>query len=474
MGAALALLLAGCASGDAVPHATPATSAPATTAATTPTTAPTATTAAAAPSTPGCPAVPARATPDPARPHYTLTADVQPATGAVDGRLQVRFTPDLDTDHLVFRLWPNGPPTSPGGAATAKLDASDVTVAQKPATTNLDDPTTLVVRAGAPFRAGQPVDVAMAWHLQVSGPADDRVSRNGDAMRLGSFFPILPWEPGVGWDTDPAVGGFAEASTAPTADFDVTVSVPSGFSVLASGTPDPAKPGHFTATAMRDVAASIGRFTTASKVANAPQPVQVTVGVEQGLPTTPGAYLDVAVRSLEDFGRRFGPYPWPTFTLAVTPDLGGGIEYPGHVMEGPDNAGVTSHEVGHQWFYGLVGNDQGRDPWLDEGLASWAEARFDGTLDKFNSRIIPAAVRHMVGQPMTFWSTRPQNYQDGVYTQGVQALSALGSPDLVDCALRIYVAQNAYRIARQSDLIRAASAVFPNAAATLTSFGAKP
>ena len=62
-----------------------------------------------------------------------------------------------------------------------------------------------------------------------------------------------------------------------------------------------------------------------------------------------------------------------TFTLAITPQLGGGIEYPGHVMQGQNTLGVTSHEVGHQWFYGLVGNDQGRDPWLDEGLATWAE-----------------------------------------------------------------------------------------------------
>ena len=462
--AALALLLVSCTAGDYRSAPTPPTTASPST------TAPDTTTSVLArATTAGCPAVPSRATPDPARSRYTLSADVHPADGTVNGQLRVIFTPDQDTDRLVFRLWPNGP----GSAAAARLETGPVTVSGRPATSTLDDPTTLVVRTGATFRAGQPVDTALSWHLTVTGAANDRVSRNGDAMRLGSFFPILPWEPGVGWDTDPAVGGFAEASTAPTADFDLTVTVPDGYGVLASGMADPARPGHFTATSMRDVALSVGKFTTASAVAMAPQPVQVTVGIQQGLPGSVATYLDRVVRSLEDYGKRFGPYPWPAFTLAVTPALGGGIEYPGHVMQGPDTLGVTSHEVGHQWFYGLVGNDQGRDPWLDEGLATWAEARFDNTLATFKARVIPPVAKDQLGQPMTFWSAHSDAYQDGVYTQGTQALAALGDPSLVDCALRIYVAVNAYRIARQADLVHAAAAVFPDAAATLAAYGVR-
>jgi hypothetical protein len=120
-----------------------------------------------------------------------------------------------------------------------------------------------------------------------------------------------------------------------------------------------------------------------------------------------------------------------------------------------------------------VGDDQGRDPWLDEGLATWAEARFDGTLAKFRARVIPAVAKNMVGQPMTFWTAHQDAYQDGVYTQGAQALAALGDPAMVDCALRVYVALNAYRIARQPDLVRAAATVFPDAAATLAAYGVK-
>ena len=464
---ALALALSACTAGDSVPSGGRGVASTSTTAA-----APT-TTATLAPATaPACPTIPPRATPDPARPKYTLRADVNPADGTVAGQLRVLFTPDIDTDRLVFRLWPNGPRSAP---AASKLETGQVTIAGRPASSALDDPTTLSVRTGATFRAGQTLDVSMPWELRVPGAANDRISRNGDSMRLGSFFPILPWEPGVGWATDPPAGGFAEASTAPTADFDLTVVLPEGYDVLASGERDPGRPGRFTATAMRDVAMSIGRFENLAGVAMAPQAVQVTVGMHRGTVDNDGvpAYLARVIAALEDFGRRFGPYPWPAFSLAITPQLGGGIEYPGHVMQGNNTLGVTSHEVGHQWFYGLVGNDQGRDPWLDEGLASWAEARMENRLAQFKARIIPPVAKNMVGEPMTFWADKAQVYSAGVYTQGAQALAALGDPELVDCALRVYVAQNAYRIARQPDLVKAAGTVFPDAAATLTAYGVK-
>jgi aminopeptidase N len=158
----------------------------------------------------------------------------------------------------------------------------------------------------------------------------------------------------------------------------------------------------------------------------------------------------------------------------LTPDLHGGIEYPGFVHQGPGSGGrTTPHELGHQWFYGLVGNDQGRDPWLDEGLASYAEARFENTLSSFRSRTIPADARGRVGAPMTYWEPRQSSYYRGVYVQGAQAIAALGDPGLVDCALRHYVARNAFRIARTGDLVAAMQAVFPDAAARMAPYGVR-
>ena len=435
---------------------------------TAPTTAPGAPSSAPAqPATPSCPAVPAQASPPVSRPAYVLDVHVLLDANIVEGGTTVRFTPDLPTDRLVFRLWPNSPRTA---AAGARLDVGPVAVDGRPAEARLTDPTTLVVSLPAVLRAGERVEAAVPWRLTLPGPANDRIARDGDAVRLGSFFPILAWEPGVGWAVEPATGLFAEASVATTADFELSVTSPAGLTVMASG--EPAGPGRWRATGVRDVALSVGRFVVAEGVAHAPGPVTVTVGVHEPVGESPASYLDKVVRSLEDFASRFGPYPYPRLTLAVTPGLGGGIEYPGHILQGPRTIGrTTSHEIGHMWFYSLVGNNQGRDPWLDEGLASWAEARFEGTLDSFANRSVPAAGRGRLAEPMTYWARHPDAYYRSVYVQGAQALAALGDADLVDCALRHYVAANAFRVARPADLVASLEKVFPDASAVLARFG---
>src|SRR5207248_10679325 len=103
-----------------------------------------------------------------------------------------------------------------------------------------------------------------------------------------------------------------------------------------------------------------------------------------------------------------------------------------------------------------------------------AEARSEGALPAFLARTIPPAARGRLGEPMTFWSERFADYYRGVYVQGVQALASLGDPGRVDCALRVYVARNAYRIARQADLVAALVTVFPDARARLATYGVRP
>ncbi|MFN2504383.1 MAG: hypothetical protein ABR540_09150 [Acidimicrobiales bacterium] len=418
---------------------------------------------------PSCPSVPERRPSDPARPRYVLNMDVQPPTGLVQGTVDVRFTPDLDTDRLVFRLWPNGPRQQGFGA---RMEAGPAEVDGRPAESSLEEPTVFVVRPAAALRAGQTVQVRLPWRLQLPFNARDRLSSERESIRMGSFVPLLEWEPGTGWVTEPPTTRFAEASTAPTADFDITVSSPPGFGVIATGTPD--GPGHWTATAMRDVSVAVGRFTTVTGTANAPDPVQVTVGVDAAVGESPQPYLDRAIAVLEASSRRFGPYPWPAFAVSVTPGISTGVEYPGHILHGPGTAtDILTHEVGHQWFYSLVGNNQARDPWLDEALTTWVEARYEGTVEDYRARPIPAGARGRTTAPMTFWDQRDDFYV-GAYVQGAQALAALGEPDLVDCALRIFAAQNAYRIARAADFVTAASAVFPDAASVLAGYGIRP
>ncbi len=97
--------------------------------------------------------------------------------------------------------------------------------------------------------------------------------------------------------------------------------------------------------------------------------------------------LDALRFALPYFSRLFGKYPYPTLTVVHPPEYArnaGGMEYPTLITTGgpwyADYLGVravedvTIHELGHQWFYGLVGTDEHAWPFLDEGLNTFAEA----------------------------------------------------------------------------------------------------
>ena len=374
------------------------------------------------------------------------------------------FTPNLDTSRLVFRLWPNGPRQRREGMELTVGAATDGEGRPLPA--RRPDPTTLLIPHA--LRRGDSITVRLPWHLRVPRTSSDRIARFRHGIRLGSFFPILAWDPRRGWVTDRPAPILAETSTSPVADFDVRVTVPAGARALVSGSP--VAPGRWRATAVRDVAVAAGRFKVATGTALAPRPVSVRVAVA-GNAQVPGDVLDLAKRTLRELGRRYGAYPWSSYTVVATPDLGAeGIEYPTLVYIG--SASIVTllvhHETAHQWFYSLVGNDQARDPWLDEALATWAQVRLSGGLP---SEFGPVGAVRDVGAPVAAFGRNNARYFRDVYGGGVEALASLHADGKVDCALKLYAARAAYEIAQPSDLLNALDDVIPGASSRLRRYG---
>ena len=76
-----------------------------------------------------------------------------------------------------------------------------------------------------------------------------------------------------------------------------------------------------------------------------------------------------------------------------------------------------------------------------------------------------------MGAPMSYWDHNQGAYFAGVYAQPVQVLQSFGSEPKVECALRRYVARNAYRIATDADAVAAFSTEFPDARAVFAHAG---
>jgi hypothetical protein len=139
------------------------------------------------------------------------------------------------------------------------------------------------------------------------------------------------------------------------------------------------------------------------------------------------AYATDAVKRYE---RWFGPYPYKTLSI-VDGYFGGGMEYPQLVIIGMDEDFITRffelgviHEIGHQWFYGVVGNNETDEAWLDEGFTTYTEMRYfedkygkQGSLLK--SSIIPPFTDQYY-QHLFYYLTRTNGLEQPVLTPGYE------------------------------------------------------
>jgi hypothetical protein len=420
----------------------------------------------------------AYAQPDPKRPVIRLTFDVDDAHAHVTGTEHVVFTPDRPVTELVFRLWPNGPASAANGARL------DVTRATYPAALSEND-TLLALALPRESPAGRAVTVDLAFALTLPRSDVDRYGHTARTAWWASAHPLLAWvRGGAGWLREPPVGLLGETATSEVADYDVTVTAPAGDTVLGNAFTDPPvdvggrRRWHFRNDVARDVAVAAGPFTTRqARAGGVPLLVAVSAELATGTQaeTVLGPVVADAVDSMRQHAARFGPFPFPTLTVVALDAIGGsGVEYPGLVFVGSRRYDVVvPHEVAHEWFYGLVGDDQARDPWLDEAFATYAEALANDDL----TRDLPAlAARGDVGAPMAYWDAHRKDYGTVVYAKGGAMLTAVREEigrATFDAVLRCYVAANAYRVATPAD-VATAFAAYPAALRLLRDNGAIP
>lgn len=436
---------------------------------------------------------PARALPWKDRPVVKLCFDVPADRKLVTGHESVAFRPDARTCELVFRAWPNKPETAASGN---RLDVGQVTVDGKAATPKVEsggapegEPGTLVrVPLATCAKAGQKLSIELDFNLRLGADTPERVGySSGDLTAwLATAYPLLAWERGHGWATEPAVDLLGETVTSEEFQLaELRVIAPSSDTVFGTGKslgeqPGP-KPGttehRFSAPAVRDVAVSVGRFEVEERTIGTTR-LHVAARADARFPAS--VWADETERAITRLSARFGPFPYDDLWVTIVPDIGSGIEFPGAIQFGDVDpkqfVELVPHEVAHMWFYGLVGNNQARDPWLDESFAEYAEVLVNGTDTGRLSFVAPQPVRDRVGESMQ-WYAEPSHralYGPGVYRQGaamlLKARQAVGAAKW-DQLIRTYIDSNAHKIVDDED-VRKAFASEPAALSILREYGA--
>jgi aminopeptidase N len=185
-----------------------------------------------------------------------------------------------------------------------------------------------------------------------------------------------------------------------------------------------------------------------------------TVKVFYRAGTSGAAMLDAAANALGVLGGKLGAYPYPTFKVVQSAGAYG-MESPGLVWipTGTPSGNLrylTTHETAHQWFYGLVGNDQSRHPFADEAAADAVTRKILG---------MRRASRCATGRlDRSIYSYTAACYYEIVYIQGGNLLddvrTRMGTTVWWN-ALKGYVAANRYGLVTSRTLLDALDAATP-------------
>ena len=148
-----------------------------------------------------------------------------------------------------------------------------------------------------------------------------------------------------------------------------------------------------------------------------------------------------AVQAVSIYSAKFAPYPYETLAVVQT-DIHDGQEEDGLVFVSTDFYGqygggaknnlttIGVHEIAHQWWYGLVGNDQAMEPWLDEAMATYSERIFyEYNYPRFGDwwwqfRVDYFGASGYVDTPIYNWSSQ-RTYVNAVYLNGAHFIEDL-------------------------------------------------
>ena len=407
---------------------------------------------------------------------YHLDLAVADDLGAVTGQEQVLYTntEPQPLNEVQFRLFPN----LLGGGMTVNMlqvDGKNVEPRYELGSS------LMVVPLATPLQPGEQVVIGLQFAVSVPTSLEQNygvLSNAAGVLAYAHGYPMIAVFDQSGWNAEipPEWGDltFADASY-----YLVRITAPKDLQIATSGSEisrgekagrqeivaaaGPARDFQFSASsAYKITSRTIGEVT-------------LRAFVPPGFEPRATLTLDAAEGALSALAKRYGPYPYTELDLAVTPTYALGIEYPGLIVlnqqmftpeedlkVGPEETWLEStvaHEVAHQWFYNLVGNDQLDQPWLDESLAqfaTWEYFRdghgsaaaqvFEDSLEGRWSRVGLEAIP--LGMPVRDYE--PPAYSAIIYGRGPLFLEALRSRmggESFDSFMRDYFERNRWKIA---------------------------
>ncbi len=328
-------------------------------------------------------------------PRYDIDLRIDPDQRRVDGvaRLRFRNLSGRPLNDLYVRLYPNLPQL----AGTMQITGVSVLPEHLVAGFAYDIANTAArITLPEPLPAGEELELEINYWVEAPSKSGYVLFGQSEGiLNLPYSYPMLAAQtrdPASPWrlDVPPPHGDIAIADPS---FFWMTATVPSGVTLVASGVEITNTAGvsntvqHIlTAGPAREFAMTLSRDY--QKESLDVDGIRVN---SYFLPTDAAAgrtALAQGAGALRAFNRLLAPYPFTDLDIVEAPTRYLGMEFPGLNFIGLDTYRqqtqsqevLVAHEVSHQWWYGLVGSDPYRFPWLDEGLAEHSSLLYTDTI----------------------------------------------------------------------------------------------
>jgi hypothetical protein len=259
-------------------------------------------------------------------------------------------------------------------AAPAKIGRmilGDVTVGGEAANATIDDQN-IIVTLPVPLEDSQQVSVTIVYAAWFGGTTGNKQWLFAKVDGVASAYRWIPWLSKAYSFITPTYG--EPFVTKVSDEVRVSITPDRAMSIATSGR----RTGEGTGLTQTFVAQKVRDFNFAAS----PNYVEHTqtwgdVSITYHIIKLPLAKLKTwTIASFDRFSQRVGPYPYSHFTVAEVP-TGPSMESPGHIWITQKAIArgtvkyLTVHETAHQWFYGILGNDQATEPFADEAMAEF-------------------------------------------------------------------------------------------------------
>ncbi|MEU8946493.1 M1 family aminopeptidase [Streptomyces sp. NPDC048489] len=404
---------------------------------------------------------PADSTRTPAAPSYTVSLSSNTSGTTWTGHESATFTNASSTalSEVYLRLWDN----YHGTCSATPITVSNVSGGTAGALSV--GCTALRIALASPLAQGQSATIGFDLTITVPSGAD-RFGYDGAFVNIGNALPVLAVKDGAGWHLDPYTNN-GESFYSLAADFKVTLDHPTSLLVPATGTSvdTPGSSGRTVTTAtaskVRDFAWAAGPFSKIS--GTSPAGTAINIYSVSGISSSDAqSMLSTAKSAVDAHAARFGAYPYGELDAVIDNNYWfGGMEYPGFVLDLVSTTALT-HEIGHQWFYGIVGDDEYNSPWLDEAFTDYATdlAQNKTGTNCWNS-VSWASSAEKITNSMAYWDAHSSRYSTVVYGYGKCALHDLRrvlGDTVMAKLLKDYATSHWYGVSTTSEFKAAAQA----------------